>query len=562
MSKKPGVAAANAPAAAHLHARASQRQPQRAAAADAIVLMSLSSCEPNVSKFMLNNYPPRATSSLSSSRQRGGVLPQHLRPIGEALRGLQENSEALGVQVGQAVAGGCKMGVSLHATRSFQKGDSLGYWWGVVLESQEQWYCIRDASAATATAQAAAAQAAGEEDYWSPAQHGLYRCLSVPMQSAHGGDHLLASEQCPMAYINESAASELANVQIVFPEDAFVPGEITSYAHIACRASRDIAAGEELLTQYAWQGAPRLYEEASRRYCRYHASLMQHSFAELADFDKMRAHEGRFASMTAIASTRFRSRADVAPAAAAAADTPNFSNQLPATATLAIDGRMQSFFCSRFMLCVPQADDAVLPLCQQWTQVADSDSRAMLDSTREGIRNGGHQIQHRAGHPLFATTVAAMRKAVQQFVGMQRASLLYCVGLVALSMQPGDGPMPFHSGQPCNSAKSRAHARECWSVLLYTSDCQGTALPLLTEDQMDESVHPDTAQSVVAQLLQPANFFAGRVSAGTMLVMRGDVPHCSPKHRGDCNRLTLYALFSPSSRENQIVNSQFPLGID
>lgn len=544
------------------HTRTSQR-PAAAVASEAILLMSLAAAPTPDISFPLHNYPPWASidaSRAAAAARHPSALPQALRPVAEALRGLQENSDALGVQVGEAVAAGPGAGVSLHATRSFAAGATLGYWWGVVLQSEEQWIFIRDASAATTAAQAALARAAATEDYWSPAHHGVYRCLEVPAQRASGGDHLLASEQCPMAYLNQAATAAQANVRIDFPAHAFEPGAATAYAYISCTASRPIAAGEELLTQYSWLGGDRSFKEAALRYSKYHASLMQRSFAELAPFERMRAHHGRFARMAATASTHFK-RADAAGVGDA---ITAFSSQLPLNATLDVDGRMQTFHSDRFMLWVPPALDGVLTLCEQWVHVADSDSR--VDRTDIGaqstIRNGGQQLHLRAGHPLFARTTAVMRLVVERFLGLQRAQRLHCVGLLLLTMRPGDGPMPFHSDQVTNTKKNRAHARECWSALLYTSDCQATALPLLSEDQMDQAVHPDTAPAITAELLTPAAFFAGRVSRGSILVMRGDVPHCSPQHRGEANRITLYALFSPTADEEQIVHSQFPLGID
>jgi hypothetical protein len=564
------------------------REPTKRLAAAAAAESILHLSDPaRTANFTLHNYPPFASVVLAQhgdfdscsksaaaaasggSAHSGGagprrvVHPQWLWPVAEALCGLQRNCAALGVQVGQAVAGGPAAGVSLYASRSFACGATVGYFWGVLLE-EEHWIAIREATAETAAMRAAAAMATNHEDYWTPAQHGIFRCLAVPMQDVRGGDHLLASEQCPMAYVNQ-AAKEVANLKILFPKEGFEQGAPNAYAHVAFVATRPIATGEELLLQYAWENGSKLIQEATKRYNKYRASLTQRAQADLSPFDRLRAHDGRFACMIAAASTRFEkdSAAEVDAAVAAAAD----EQLLPPFVRVAVDGRMETFVRDRFMLWVPPPQHPMPLLCSKWLQAAaaQSASSAAADWAALGllevIRNGGSQLLCRPSHPLYAPTVAAMREVLDVFIGVRKSSALQCAGLVALNMKPGDGPMPYHADQLTNTPRAREEARKRWSVLLYTSDCQATALPRLTEEQMDQAVDSRLPMSTITELLQPRNFFAGRVRCGSTLVMRSDVPHASVKHHGNDNRLLLYALFSAEGQEQQMTHAFFPLGV-
>lgn len=228
---------------------------------------------------------------------------------------------------------------------------------------------------------------------------------------------------------------------------------------------------------------------------------------------------------------------------------------------------MESFVRDRFMLWVPPPQHSVLRLCSQWQQMLATQTAGSANSEwrrlglLEPIRNGGNQLRCRASHPLFAPTVAAMREAVDIFIGKRVSSALHCAGLIMLTMEPGDGPMPYHADQPNDTQQHRLKACKCWSVLMYTSDCQATALPRMTEEQMDMVVDPDTPASALTHLLKSDNFFAGRVRSGSTVVMRSDVPHASVKHRGSDSRLVLYALFSPQAHEQQLTHAHFPFGV-
>ena len=552
-----------------------------AAASAAESILNLSDPARNAN-FAINNYPPllkqhvdvdieraaaAATHSAahnaahSASIRRVNVhRPQWLWPVTEALCGLQRNCAALGVQVGQAVAGGPTAGVSLHASRSFARGQTVGYFWGVLLE-EEHWIAIREATAETAAKRAAAALSAGLEDYWTPAQQGLFRCLAVPMQNVRGVDHLLASEQCPMAYVNQ-AAEKNANLKILFPEAGFEPGSPTAYAHVEFVATRPIAIGEELLVQYAWENGDTLIQEATKRYNRFRASLAQRPHDDLSPFDRLRAHDGRFACMIAVASTSFE-RATLADSEAAAVAAVVADELLPTFVPVAVDGRMETFVQPRFMMWVPPSQHSISQLCDKWLQATATQAEPDLAALGllESMRNGGNQLLCRPSHPLHAPTVAAMREVLEMFVGMRKSSMLRCAGVIALTMKPGDGPMPYHADQLTNTPRNCEAARKRWSVLLYTSDTQATALPRLTEEQMDQAVDPHQPDNAKADLLQPSNFFAGRVRCGSTLVMRSDVPHASVKHHGSGNRLVLYALFSAEGQEQQMTHAYFPLGV-
>lgn len=483
--------------------------------------------------------------------------PQWLQPVSQGLRGLQQNCDALGVQVGQAQHGGAAAGISLFASRSFQPNETIGYFWGVLLESEEHWHLIRDASPDTVASHAAAAAAAGKEDYWTPPMRGIYRCVAVPLQDPQqGGDHLLASEQCPMAYVNQ-ASRELANIDIQFPAKAFQPGAADAYSHVSFIARRSINAGDELLTEYQWKNADTAFKEVVRRYNRYRADLARQDFAGLAPFDRLRAQDGKFAGVAAAASVQLASTA--ASSASVALD------QLPPFVPVAVDGRMSSFIRERFMLWVPQEQDPMPQLCRRWvaSAQAESSSRSRVNWATLGlqypIRKGGNQLTCKPSHPLFRETEAQMRRVLAHCLGWHVESALYLIGLIQLSMQPGDGPMPYHTDQPIGTLNHRKSAAQSWSVLLYTSDCHATLLPRLTADEMDQATM-DFPLGSARRLLQDANFFAGRARCGTTVVMRTDVPHASPQHHGHDNRITLYALFSPDPNQ-QIDLAYFPLGV-
>ena len=123
---------------------ASPRQ-RRGAFAAAEMIINLAHRSSESSSFPLNNYPPLADTAVPGARTPR-CHPQWLRPVAEGLSGLQLNCGALGVQVGQAREGGHAAGVSLYAARSFPRGATVGYLWGVLLESEEQWSAIRSAS--------------------------------------------------------------------------------------------------------------------------------------------------------------------------------------------------------------------------------------------------------------------------------------------------------------------------------------------------------------------------------------------------------------------------------
>ena len=508
--------------------------------------------------FAQHNLPPKAAEQLlhkttsTAAVRSAGLHSQWLRPASEALRGLQENCEFLGVHVGSSSASGSSAGLSLYAARPFARGATIGYWWGVVLSSEEQWLAIRDAASSTASAQAVEARNADVEDFWSPAQYGVFRCLAIPMQTTHGGDHLLASEQCPMAYINDGPP-QLANVSIVFPQQAFVQGDPASYAYLACVANKNIAVGDELITQYSWTNGDGLIQVAVRRYDKYCARLSQRRFSDLDDFEQLRVYGGRYAALLAAASNPRSSRVT-----GAAPD-----ERIPPYVPLGTDGRMLTFHRERYMVRSPSDEHApILQLCEQWRAAAAAEYNVAFTAQdfQETIRGGGLQVRCSGGHPLYERTVTAMLGALIDFIGRPQATALHCAGVVLLSMRPGDGPMPVHADQVCMTARAREHARQCWSVLLYTSDCQATALPTLSTAEMNLAVTPQTDRRLLERLLDRRNFFAGRVRCGTTLVLRGDVPHIAPKQQEAVDRFVIYALFSPSADVRQIDNAHFPLG--
>jgi hypothetical protein len=98
----------------------------------------------------------------------------------------------------------------------------------------------------------------------------VHRTLAVPVQ-ANGASLLLASEQCPMAYVNQGASAAQRNMQIAAPCTAFSSADQPAYQYVPCVVAtsdkRGIAAGEEILTDYGWK--PKDLQRLTATYTRY-----------------------------------------------------------------------------------------------------------------------------------------------------------------------------------------------------------------------------------------------------------------------------------------------------
>jgi hypothetical protein len=197
-----------------------------------------------------NNYPPADGAT------------QRYQPDACATA-LLFNSGAFGVTLlddGQSGAGE-NAGRGIVAARDFREGETVGYIFGKFV-TEDVWNEIvqkgRDST-----------WKPGEEDYVTPASQGSWRCISVPTLAC-GASMLLASEQCPMTFINQGDAYDddlEVNVEIRIPAHQFEPQadpHPNAFQYLPFVATRYINAGEELFTDYGWK--PEQWKEAERRW--------------------------------------------------------------------------------------------------------------------------------------------------------------------------------------------------------------------------------------------------------------------------------------------------------
>jgi hypothetical protein len=189
----------------------------------------------------LDNFPPRQLDLAHGSKQI------YLQP--DRMRGLQLNCDFTHVRIvadSMMTWDGHDSGRGVVACKDFAAGDVIGWLWGKFIDPTD-WLALRtrgwDNSAEP-----------GGEDFVTPVREGVFRCCSIPVQTP---SLLLASEQCPMAYVNQGASQHTTNVRIVIPEHVLVPpgGEFdraTAFQYIEVKATKAIRNGEELLTWYNW----------------------------------------------------------------------------------------------------------------------------------------------------------------------------------------------------------------------------------------------------------------------------------------------------------------------
>jgi hypothetical protein len=193
------------------------------------------------------NYPP------ADSQDCGGSGVAQIYRIDDWEYGLSTNCQLLStsVHVSNMLPNGLA-GLGLFASRSFAEGHVLGYVWGKFV-TEDDWEAILTRSRDNT-------HSAGEENYVTPVQRGIQRVLSVPMQS-NGASLLLASEQCPIAYINQGHGAATNNVELESPSGAFDADAPRSTAYQYMRAvvrtvdGRGVQRGEEFTTNYNWKAA-------------------------------------------------------------------------------------------------------------------------------------------------------------------------------------------------------------------------------------------------------------------------------------------------------------------
>ena len=212
---------------------------QRVAAARATAALLASPLQPRTD---CHNFPPRDLSSYAAE-QPG----QQFYWAPEAWEvGLTENCKLLHtyVHVSQVLPGG-RAGLGLFTLRAFAEGETIGYLWGR-FATQEEWDSIKKQGK-----ELGGRWPADRENFVAPVQRGVHRCVRVAQQET-GATLLLASEQCPMAYVNHGRGSKERNAVIVFPAHRFSEQDQPAYQYLAfvvrTHDQRGIAEGEEILT--------------------------------------------------------------------------------------------------------------------------------------------------------------------------------------------------------------------------------------------------------------------------------------------------------------------------
>lgn len=199
------------------------------------------------------NYPP---SDLSSFTAQAAGQQFYWSPVAWQI-GLLENCRLLHTRVAASrVRADGRAGLGLFATQAFAEGATLGYMWGR-FATQDEWDSIVHRGVELRPYHSARL---GElaEDFVAPVQQGIHRCLAVPDQE-HGATLLMASEQCPMAYMNHGDSAAVRNVRIAVPATAFSCRDQPAYQYVPCVVctshGRGIAKGDEILTTYEWATA-------------------------------------------------------------------------------------------------------------------------------------------------------------------------------------------------------------------------------------------------------------------------------------------------------------------
>lgn len=225
------------------------------------------------------NYPPAAAADCAG-------MPAQIYRRDDWEYGLTTNSQLLSasVRVSNVLPNGLA-GLGLFASRSFAEGETLGFIWGKFV-TWEDWEAIRNRHRDNTWVE-------GEENYVIPVQRGIHRALTVPMQS-NGATTLLASEQCPIAYINQGHGAATNNVELEHPEDAFDAdcSQATAYRYyravVRTADGRGVQQGEEFTTNYHW--AAENFQEMKESYATYLGQLNRTKVGHLRGmYDCMRA---------------------------------------------------------------------------------------------------------------------------------------------------------------------------------------------------------------------------------------------------------------------------------
>lgn len=230
-----------------------------------------------------NNYPPSDTALCA-------LKPAQMYRRDRWEYGLTNNSALLGTQVAlSGVQPDGLAGLGLFANRRFEEGQVVGYLWGKFLR-EDQWVALTTRYVDTTVFDPNDEQ---EEDYVSPVQQGIHRGLSVPLQE-DGASYLVASQQCPAAYINQGHAEETCNVKFNVPTHAFDCSTPVDRAYrylevvVHTANGRGVDALDEFTVDYGWK--PEVFAELKLRYADYLAQLEKTRMCQLrGKFERMRA---------------------------------------------------------------------------------------------------------------------------------------------------------------------------------------------------------------------------------------------------------------------------------
>ena len=207
-----------------------------------------------------HNLPPSISEQTASSASASAAQHAHAQfyhPVAQWENGLHANAALLRLEVKKSGVRMRGAGCGVFAMRAIQQGEIIAYLCGKFV-AQEEWESIQ-----THGKELPCRWRDGEEEYAAPARRGSYRCVAVPMQS-DGASLLLASEQCPAAYINQGEEADI-NVEIQFPQHAFSEDDQPAYQYLPVCARQGIAEGQELLTSYGYKlTAPQPAQSARR----------------------------------------------------------------------------------------------------------------------------------------------------------------------------------------------------------------------------------------------------------------------------------------------------------
>lgn len=270
-----------AAAAAWPNASAAARPPARAAGQRASEAIRAASPLGQRQSRAASNYPPvQACDCLSDG------IPAQIYRLDDWEHGLTQNSRLLNTYVSRSkVLPDGKAGLGLFASRDFEEGEVVDYLWGKFVTTAD-WESISRRHHDNTFIQ-------GEENYVLPVQQGIHRVIGVPAQPETEADMLLASEQCPVAYINQGDGQGADNVQIVVPLEAFDPDTPASCAYrylpfvVRTQDQRGVSMHEEFTTQYHWGAG--VMEQLKAKYVKHLAQLNGNRFSAKGKYDNMRA---------------------------------------------------------------------------------------------------------------------------------------------------------------------------------------------------------------------------------------------------------------------------------